>query len=169
MIYLIEKARLFSVAAHSAIGQRRKYTLEPYWVHPAEVASIVRSVPHTEPMLAAAYLHDVVEDTQVTIEVIRNEFGDIIADMVDWLSDKSVVLDGNRATRKKMDADRLALAPHEVQTIKYADLISNTGTIVMHDPKFAVIYLKEKEYLLSVMDKGDASLRARALQNIASK
>ena len=74
MTELETRARLFATAAHAAVGQLRKYTHEPYIVHPAEVASIVKTVAHTEAMIAAAWLHDTVEDTGVSIELIRAEF-----------------------------------------------------------------------------------------------
>jgi (p)ppGpp synthase/HD superfamily hydrolase len=157
-----EHARIFATAAHAAVGQLRKYTNEPYIVHPAEVVSIVRSVPHTEAMLAAAWLHDVVEDTGVTIETVRAEFGEEVADLVSWLTDVSRPEDGNRAHRKARDREHTAAAPAEAQTVKLADLISNTRSIVAHDPKFAVTYLEEKRALLAVMTRGDAGLHAQA-------
>jgi (p)ppGpp synthase/HD superfamily hydrolase len=81
---LERRALEFAIAAHASIDQRRKYTGEPYIVHPIAVAALVRSVPHTPEIIAAAYLHDVVEDTPVTIEEIRAEFGDEVAALVDW-------------------------------------------------------------------------------------
>jgi (p)ppGpp synthase/HD superfamily hydrolase len=165
---VVGKARLFAVAAHSAVKQVRKYTGEAYWHHPEEVVGILQQYPATDAMLAAAWLHDVVEDTGVTQDVIVAEFGTVIAGYVDWLTDKSTAEDGNRAVRKKKDADRLAQAPWEVQTIKYADLISNTKSIVEHDENFAKTYLKEKAYLLSVMYRGYDRLYERALENIAT-
>jgi guanosine-3',5'-bis(diphosphate) 3'-pyrophosphohydrolase len=161
-----ERARTFAIAAHAAVGQLRKYTHEPYWVHPAEVVSIVRSVPHTEAMLAAAWLHDVVEDTGVTIETVRAEFGTEVADLVAWLTDVSRPEDGNRAHRKARDREHTAAAPAEAQTVKLADLISNTRSIMAHDPKFAVTYLEEKRALLAVMTRGDATLMAIARRHV---
>jgi (p)ppGpp synthase/HD superfamily hydrolase len=161
-----EHARIFATAAHAAVGQLRKYTNEPYIVHPAEVVSIVRSVPHTEAMLAAAWLHDVVEDTGVTIETVRAEFGSDVADLVSWLTDVSRPEDGNRAHRKARDREHTAAAPAEAQTVKLADLISNTRSIMAHDPKFAVTYLEEKRALLAVMTRGDATLMAMARRHV---
>jgi (p)ppGpp synthase/HD superfamily hydrolase len=159
---IVEKARIFATAAHAAVGQVRKYTNEPYIVHPAEVVSIVSSVPHTDEMLAAAWLHDTVEDTGVTIEVIRAEFGSKVADLVGWLTDVSRPEQGNRATRKAIDRAHSAMAPAEAQTVKLADLISNTCSIVAFDEKFAKTFLEEKRMLLDVMTKGDAKLMAEA-------
>jgi (p)ppGpp synthase/HD superfamily hydrolase len=163
---IVERARIFAMAAHSAVAQMRKYTFEPYIVHPAEVAGIVATVDHTPEMLAAAWLHDVVEDTGVTNEVIRAEFGDKVAELVGWLTDVSRPEQGNRAVRKAIDRAHTAAAPAEAQTIKLADLISNTKSIVEHDPKFAKTYLEEKKLLLEVMTRGDAKLLAIARSHI---
>jgi (p)ppGpp synthase/HD superfamily hydrolase len=161
-----EHARIFATAAHAAVGQLRKYTHEPYIVHPAEVVSIVQTVPHTEAMLAAAWLHDVVEDTGVTIETVRAEFGAEVADLVSWLTDVSRPEDGNRVHRKARDREHTAQAPAEAQTVKLADLISNTRSIIAHDPKFAVTYLEEKRALLAVMTRGDATLMEIARRHV---
>ncbi len=95
---LVHKAQVFAIAAHSAVGQRRKYTNEPYFVHPAEVARIVAEVPGSTPeMVAAAWLHDTVEDTGVTYNDIHMNFGPEVAVLVGWLTDVSKPEDGNRA------------------------------------------------------------------------
>lgn len=159
---IVERARVFATAAHAAVKQVRKYTFEPYIVHPAEVASIVATVPHTDEMLAAAWLHDTVEDTGVSIEDIRAEFGHDVASLVGWLTDISRPQDGNRAVRKAIDREHTAQAPAEAQTIKLADLIANSRSILAHDPAFAKVYLEEKRMLLEVLSRGDATLMAQA-------
>lgn len=159
---LIERAALFSRAAHQAIDQRRKYTGEPYHKHPEAVAWIVAKNGGTDAMVAAAYLHDVVEDTAITLDMIRDEFGNVVAELVDWLSDMQTAADGNRATRKRREREKLAAAPAMAQTIKLADLIDNTSTIVEHDPDFATVYLAEKRDLLCVMENGDQKLWRKA-------
>jgi (p)ppGpp synthase/HD superfamily hydrolase len=163
---IVERARVFATAAHAAVGQMRKYTFEPYIVHPAEVAGIVATVPHTPEMLAAAWLHDTVEDTGVTIETIRAEFGEKVAELVGWLTDVSRPDHGNRAHRKALDRAHTAAAPAEAQTIKLADLIANTRSIMEHDEAFARTYLEEKRLMLAVMLHGDAILMARAREQI---
>lgn len=164
---LENRARLFSIAAHSAVGQKRKYTGEPYWVHPEEVANIIRSLPaFTDEMLAAAWLHDVLEDTEVTPEVLNEEFGEKVTNLVLWVTDVSTSLDGNRETRKAIDRLHLANAPAEAQTIKLADLISNTRSIREHDPSFAKIYIEEKILLLGVLTKGDPILQINAMASV---
>ena len=98
----VERARLFATAAHSAVGQVRKYTGKPYICHPEHVLEILcEYIPEaTVDMCAAALLHDVVEDTEITIDLIRENFGEIVANLVKELTDVSRPEDGNRATRK---------------------------------------------------------------------
>lgn len=163
---MVERARVFATAAHAAVGQVRKYTFEPYIVHPAEVAMIVAEAGGSEAMVAAAWLHDTVEDTGVTNEVIRAEFGAEVAELVGWLTDVSRPEHGNRAHRKALDRAHSAMAPAEAQTVKLADLIANTRSIVDHDVAFAKTYLEEKRLLLEVMTKGDATLMAEARKYI---
>ena len=164
---IVRKAQVYAMAAHAAVGQKRKYTGEPYIVHPAEVARIVASVPGSTPdMVAAAWLHDVVEDTGCTFTDIHMAFGIDIATLVGWLTDVSRPDHGNRAARKAVDRAHSAAAPAEAQTVKLADLISNTRSIMAHDEKFAKTYLEEKRLLLEVMTKGDATLMAIARKNI---
>lgn len=164
---LIIRARVFATAAHAAVEQRRKYTFEPYIHHPAEVAAIVAEVEGaTAEMIAAAWLHDVVEDTGVTMDDIYREFGNEVAQLVGWLTDVSKPEDGNRAVRKAMDRQHIANAPAAAQTVKCADLMSNTRSIVEHDPEFAKTYLVEKQAMLEVMTKADPKLKQRVLDQI---
>lgn len=154
-----EKARLFATAAHGATGQKRKYTGEPYINHPYEVVKLLERAGYTNQfMLAAAWLHDVVEDTEASMADIRAEFGSVVASMVSGLTDVSKKVDGNRAARKALDREHLARQSKMVQTIKCADLISNTASIVEHDPKFAKVYLEEVRLLLAAMHKADDEL-----------
>lgn len=159
---LEQRAHDFADKAHAAIDHKRKYTGDPYIVHPEAVAEIVRSVAHTPAMVAASYLHDTVEDTQTTIEEIEKEFGAEVAELVGWLTDVSQPEDGNRAARKAIDREHSAQAPAQAQTIKVADLIDNSLSIMAHDHKFARVYLSEKEALLDVLVRADPTLLARA-------
>jgi hypothetical protein len=160
MVSLVNKAFAFAAKAHGS--QKRKYTGEPYINHPYEVMDIVASVPHTEQMLAAALLHDVLEDTDATEDQIRDEFGETVLELVKWLTDVSKPSDGNRAMRKALDRAHIAKAPAEAKTIKLADLISNTKSIVKHDKDFAKVYLNEKALLLKVLSDGDPMLYTKA-------
>lgn len=165
MNQLIQKADTFALAAHSAVGQLRKYTFDPYIVHPRHVANIIREhvKDYSPAMIAAALLHDVLEDTQVTEPLLRDQFGDDVVDLVAWLTNVSKPSDGNRKKRKELDKLNLSKAPADAQTIKLADLISNTSSIVQYDKKFAKVYIPEKKELLTVLTKGDTVLYNIAL------
>lgn len=166
---LAYRAMMFAREAHK--NQVRKYTGNPYVDHLAEVAGIVAALGwfngevHPTTVTAVAWLHDSIEDQGISYEALNMEFGKIVADGVLLLSDLE---SGNRAERKAQSRARLAAAPGWVQTIKCADLISNTSSIVKHDPKFAVTYLEEKRLLLDVMTLADSRLldlaRAQASQ-----
>lgn len=165
---LPQQARIYATAAHAAVNQTRKYTGEPYIVHPTEVAKIVESVGGTDIMVAAAYLHDVVEDTKVTHANVQEMFGNEVADLVYWLTDVSRPEDGNRAVRKNIDLLHIAGAPPAAKTIKLADIISNSRSILTHDRKFAQAYMPEKAALLSVLTEGDAGLWMQANQLVVA-
>lgn len=153
---VVDQAYRFAAVAHGQ--QKRKYTGEPYINHPRNVAGLVKTAGGTDAMVAAAYLHDVVEDTPVTNADIRDIFGNEIADLVGWVTDVSRPEDGNRAARKAIDCAHLAAAPAEAQTIKLADLIDNTASIRDRDPDFWKVYRLEKLALLEVLTKGDPNL-----------
>lgn len=163
----VQMAIAFATAAHAAVGQVRKYTDEPYIVHPIEVMEMVKNFDHTEDMLVAAVLHDVVEDTEITLELVQSMFGDNVADLVFWLTDASKPEDGNRNTRKAIDRAHIAKAPREAQTIKLCDVCSNISSIVEHDTDFAVVYLKEKEKLLEVIKRADQNAISHARNTLA--
>jgi (p)ppGpp synthase/HD superfamily hydrolase len=166
---MVDRARVFATAAHAAVGQVRKYTNEPYIVHPEEVARIVAAVPGaTDEMVAAAWLHDVVEDTGVEVTDIWREFGAVVASYVHWLTIPSKKEDGPRWHRKKMDREFIRNAPAEVKTIKLADLMSNCSSIVEHDAKFAKVYLEEKRLMLPVLCEGNATL-FKAVESIVGE
>lgn len=167
----VEKALVFATAAHGAIGQTRKYTKEPYINHPKRVMETVRNyvTDATPEMLAAALLHDVVEDTDITLELIEEVFGYEVMELVFWLTDKSKKSDGNRKTRKAIDREHLGRAPAQAQTIKLADLIDNSDSIAQHDASFWKVYKEEKQALLAVLTKGNPVLKNIAQQMLGGE
>lgn len=156
--------RAFSFAFHAHEGQSRKYDGQPYIVHPVAVAKMVEEVGGTKEMIAAALLHDVVEDTPATLEDIRDEFGSAVANLVYWLTDVSRPSDGNRKKRKAMDRAHIASAPAQAKTVKLADLIDNGVSILKHDKDFSRVFFREKDALLAVLQTGNVTLLERAEQ-----
>ena len=146
----------FAYAAHEP--QTRKYTYEPYAVHCIAVARIVRRYIDNERVWMAALLHDVLEDTTITEEYLHGIFPSDVVNWVKEVTDVSQQKDGNRAVRKALDREHLAKSSYEGASIKLADLIDNTETIVEYDPEFATVYLQEKELLLPVLRQGHPAL-----------
>jgi (p)ppGpp synthase/HD superfamily hydrolase len=110
MTDLVVRARAFAIREHRRIDHRRKYSKQPYDVHLRAVADIVASVTDDPEMIATAWLHDVVEDTPTTLNDVEREFGNVVAQLVDELTDVSRPGDGNRAARKAIDRAHLAAA-----------------------------------------------------------
>lgn len=164
---IVVKAQTFAHAAHDSIGQKRKYTGLPYWVHTDEVAHLVASVTKDPETIAAAHLHDVLEDVAPINDVpfgptaIIQQFGRNVYDIVTDLTDvyiKDFFPHLNRKQRKIEEAKRLWEVSPQAQTVKLADLISNSRDIVQNDPGFARTYLKEKEVILKGLTRGNSEL-----------
>jgi len=159
---LVDKAKAFATRAHGEIGQKRKYSGEPYIVHPAAVACKVATVSEDPHLIAAAWLHDTVEDTPVTLDEIRREFGDEVHDLVENLTDISTLKDGNRKTRKEMDRDHTAKGSPGAKTVKLADLIHNAESILEARDGFAFVFIPEMKRLLAVLHEGNLQLHREA-------
>ena len=155
-------------SAHGEINHVRKYTGEPYINHLAAVVDLVGDVDGTEDMMAAAWLHDVIEDTPTTYDDVREIVSENVADLVLQLTDVSRPEDGNRSIRKAMDRAHLAKASPAAQTIKLADLIDNAKSISDHDPRFAAVYVAEMRQLLEVLVDGSPILQKRARKIVES-
>lgn len=163
---LVDEAFAFAKKAHR--GQRRKYG-GPYIAHPMRVARTVAKVAHTQEMVAAALLHDVVEDTEYRLSDIGSRFGLTVTRLVDGLTCRLTSQDGNRAKRKRIERERLAKAGPEVATVKLADVMDNCRDLVVQDPKFAAVYLAESKRLVEALECGDMSLRKRAREMVRTE
>ena len=158
---LIDFAYEYAKEAHGT--QVRKYTGEPYITHPVAVANLVASRTIDCEMICAALLHDVIEDTDVTYDdLMEVGFGRGIAELVLELSDVSELSDGNRDTRKAIDRQHTSEASSRAKTVKLADLIHNSSSILREDKDFAKIYMNEKRLLLAVLTEGDSTLHSYA-------
>ncbi|CAH3952867.1 MULTISPECIES: HD domain-containing protein [Enterobacteriaceae] len=136
----ISKAHMFAAGAHGGVGQKRKYTGEDYINHPVAVREIVAWHGGTVEMQIAALLHDVVEDTHVTIEMVREHFGEHVAEMVLALTNIARPEDGNRIQRFIINVRELEQSlDMQTRMIKLADLLDNTSSIVSRDPEFSAI------------------------------
>jgi (p)ppGpp synthase/HD superfamily hydrolase len=152
----LDKAKAFVDKYHR--GQTLKYTNLPYSNHLYEVYELLYKIKAEEDVQIGGLLHDLLEDTSATEECIEKEFGKLVLSLVKEVTDVSRPEDGNRKIRKTLDLNHIALASKEGKTIKLADMISNSKSILQHDPSFARLYLREMESLLSVVKEGDSQL-----------
>jgi (p)ppGpp synthase/HD superfamily hydrolase len=148
---LVARARAYAVAAHH--GQVRRYTGAPYIVHPARVAAAVAGETTDPAVVAAAWLHDVLEDTGTRPEELGALFGERVAGLVVELTNVYTAAhypNHNRASRKALERARWAAASREARLIKQADALDNLATIELHDPAFAAVYRAEVAALLAM-------------------
>ena len=120
--HFFDKAVAFTTQAHS--GTERRGKAYPYIIHPMEAVSIVATITNDPEMLAATILHDTVEDTDVTIEQIRELFGHRVADLVQH---ETAPLDDSLTWREKktQQIKQLAEAPYDSKVVALGDKLSN--------------------------------------------
>ena len=146
----MDRAIIFAVKAHHNTERRGKGF--PYIVHPLEAVEIVATMTTDQELLAAAALHDTIEDTEVTVEQIRAEFGDRIADLVHSESDQfpeGVSEEDSWHDRKQAAIDRLAAASYEAKIVALGDKLSNMRSIwrdyqVQGDELWTIFHVTDK-------------------------
>jgi (p)ppGpp synthase/HD superfamily hydrolase len=133
------EARAFAVAAHGD----QKYGTAPYVVHLDQVATIVSGVDGGGPALAVAYLHDVLEDTDVTPDAVEESFGPFVRRCVEIVTDPP----GNsRKERKRLLHERLKGVPEShalALIVKAADRLANVRTSARDNPRLLAMYKEE--------------------------
>lgn len=163
---LVEEALVYATEKHK--GQKRKWGGQDYVFHPIAVADMLISFGISdEKTLAAALLHDVVEDTDTTIQDLREKFGERVAELVWWLTDYKSEKEGNRETRKAITNWKIVNAPLPAILIKLADIIDNGSTIKNGDVDFYTVFVKEKNVLLEkIMSKYIDKTEWRVLEDL---
>lgn len=163
--------------AHGA--QMRKFVPERYITHPIRVMEICQSVTQDETMLAAALLHDVLEDTPVQAEELLDFLRHVlpqaaatrtlqlVVDLTDIYTHHQYPA-WNRRKRKAHEVERLQAISADAQTVKYADIIDNSKELAYLDTDFAAVFLRECRTLLRHMTKGNPLLYDRAVQTVAA-
>lgn len=172
---ILEKVKDFADKAHGE--QKRKYSEDKYIVHPVRVMEICRPYAATLPVLAAALLHDVLEDTPVGKKDMHTflssvmepkdaeETTRLVAELTDVYT-KAKHPRWNRKKRKRKEADRIEQTSGDSQTVKYADIIDNCKEIVVRDPEFAGLFLFECKMLLTRIQKGNQELYQQAKETV---
>lgn len=141
----------FATHYHGIADHHRKCADGASIARLAAVAEIVRTVPHTRAMLAAAWLHDVVGNTPASVEDVRAEFGAEIAGLVEMLTEDECPEGGGTARR-------IALASREAKTVKLASIIAGMRNVVAIDVASAKKRLDENSQLLPLLRDGDPTL-----------
>ena len=147
---LLDKAIIFAVNAHRNTERRGKGF--PYIVHPREAEEIVATITPDQELLAAAALHDTIEDTDVTVEDIRREFGDRIADLVYQETDQftaGVSEEDSWHDRKQAAITRLKNASYDAKIVAMGDKLSNMRAIARDfaqkgDNLWQIFHVKDK-------------------------
>ena len=147
---LLDRAIVFAVQAHHNTERRGKGF--PYIVHPMEAVAIVATITPDQELLAAAALHDTIEDTDVTVEQIREAFGDRVAELVHSESDQfteGVSEEDSWHDRKQAAIDRLAAASHDAKIVAMGDKLSNMRAIwrdyqIQGDALWSIFHVKDK-------------------------
>ena len=160
----IKRASTFAIIAHEACGQVRKFTGEPYWWHLDRVASRVQSLGCDAETVAAAWLHDTLEDTFIKPFLISSHFTTHTRIMVEQLTnDKSL----QRKERKADECERFKFAYPETQTVKLADILDNGYCFLRSGAHEATkTFMLEKQELLKSLDLGHPKLYEEAKQMI---
>ena len=175
MEVVLKQIEDFADKAHG--DQTRKYTDDRYIVHPERVMEMCRKYTISLPVLAAALLHDVLEDTPVGESEILNflsgvmnkEEADATLQLVIELTDvytKPEYPQWNRRKRKAKESARIEQTSADSQTIKYADIIDNCREVAVKDPEFAGLFLYECKMLLKKIQKGNADLYTEAVETV---
>lgn len=163
---LLDRAIVFAVRAHAGTERRGKGF--PYIVHPMEAMEIVATMTRDQELLAAAALHDTVEDTDVTIEQIRAEFGDRVASLVAAESDEphqSRDSIENWRARKQAAINRLSSGSRDAKIVALGDKLSNMRAIARD-------YAKQGDklwYIFHSNDRKDHEWHYRGLADALSE
>ncbi|WP_198293531.1 HD domain-containing protein [Algoriphagus resistens] len=172
---ILKLVRDYADEAHG--DQIRKYTKERYIVHPERVLKICEEYSNKLPVVAAALLHDVLEDTDVTPKEMKDYLSTImlaeeatrtvklVIEMTDVYT-KAAYPQWNRDTRKQKELERIKKTSPDAQSIKYADILDNCREIVQYDISFAPKYLQECSSILKSAIRGNKDLRKLAMETL---
>lgn len=126
-------AEHYTIGAHDGVGQVRKYSREPYWHHCRRVAQHSQKFVSGDSAHQAAWLHDVVEDTKITLEMLETHFGKTITNLVYWLTNDK---QGTRKERKAREVEKFLTAPKDAKLIKLCDIYDNACDFNKYDPSY---------------------------------
>lgn len=172
---LLAQIQDFADRAHGE--QVRKFSPERYIAHPIRVMELCREQTQDMAVLAAALLHDVLEDTAIEQQALQDFLMGLspeaqalrtlrlVVELTDVYTKKNYP-EWNRRKRKARETERLEATSADAQTIKYADIIDNSGEIAHQDTDFAMVFLQECRALLKKLPKGNPILYKQAVATV---
>jgi (p)ppGpp synthase/HD superfamily hydrolase len=164
---MVSDAELFARYAHGTTGVVRRYSNTPYIIHPQDVASTLATFDMGPKLVAAGWLHDTVEDVDwVTDALIRQRYGEEVANHVRDVTKTTTAADGTRAWRLDVELQRLRGIPPSSQTLKTADVLSNIRGLEGQNDKFARRGIQEKAHALMALSRAYYPLRYAALDEL---
>ena len=172
------QSKLFEYIKSKHGDQKRKYSGAPYWTHLWAVAEIVSVYGNDQMEVEVALCHDLIEDTDATYADLEDQLNALqytevelnyILKGVEDLTDVFVSSDYptlNRRKRKELEAERLLGISGHSQTVKYADIIDNTASILAEDPGFSRVYMGEITRYILKLNQGNPELYQRCLRSL---
>lgn len=161
---LYNKAIIFAAEAHT--GQFRKYSGEPYILHPLDVAETLRRYDRPIEEIVGGVLHDVIEDTNRTRNQVSFHFGIPITTLVNGVTNVATDKNVDRTLRFWQNVFHLEDAEEGSQNIKCADIYSNTKNFGRANPEFVPTYMAEKYTVLEHLHVADSCLVTLAKESI---
>lgn len=162
---LINVAKFVATTAHA--GQTRKFSGLPYITHPAGVVAFLEKFNVGENILAAAWCHDVIEDTSITYESLELVIGTQVTDIVQELTNYKFPEGTSRVTEYWANVMRLVQASHQAQTGKCGDVYDNCKDVYAQDPVYGARFIAEKFFLVRLLYLAQGDVRQAVLNLLA--
>jgi (p)ppGpp synthase/HD superfamily hydrolase len=143
------------------------WSWEPYVEHCERVAASLAALGFPEKVVAAGYLHDVVEDCPISAAELAAEFGPEVAALVVEVSNPKKVPGMSKAERLASVVKHLAGSSYAGASIKLADMLDNSSNVSSVSPEFAKGYLPKMAAKLAVLSHGHPELFAKVNANLA--
>ena len=161
---LVEKAHAFAAKAHE--GVFRMFSGEPYVEHCERVAGALAELGFDPDVVAAAYLHDVIEDCPISAAELAAEFSPRIAALVVEVTNPKKIPGMSKAERLAAVVKHLAASSYAGASIKLADMADNSSNVSAVSPAFAKGYLPKMAAKLAVLGHGHPELLAKVKKNL---
>ncbi len=166
--YITESIRdIIRFAQEKHKGQVRKFSGKEYFVHPSSVAKLVNKFTKDKDLVAAAYLHDTLEDTNATEKELRENFGKTITDLVKELtsSDEGI----KRLGKAKFLLDKMSKMSEGALTVKLCDRLDNVKDLDTGSAKFKDKYTKETNFILDNLKRKLTPVQKKIIKEIRKK